>query len=71
MTTKPIASLTLNEKFYPRHHISSANVASIMEAIRLGTTMPAIVISQKTSSLTAGIGPPDSRNSMARNTRSK
>ena len=45
--TKPIASLTLDEKLYPRHTISAPNLASIMEAIRLGEQMPPIVISQK------------------------
>ena len=54
MTTKPIASLQLDETIWPRGSIVAANVAAIAEAMRLGETMPPIVIDRKTSKVVDG-----------------
>jgi hypothetical protein len=52
--TKPIASLVLDETIWPRHQLINANVAAMVEAIRVGMEMPPVLIDVKTSKVVDG-----------------
>lgn len=55
MSTKiPIARLSLNEAFYPRHSINSANMAQITEAILAGEVMPPVLVNRQTHEVVDG-----------------
>lgn len=39
----PVASLVLDYTLYPRHHVNDENVRRIMEALRAGVALPAVI----------------------------
>jgi len=50
----PIESLILNWDIYPRHHVDSANVRSMIDAEEAGVKLPPIVVDRKTKMVVDG-----------------
>lgn len=53
-TTAPVSTLVLDYLLYPRHHVDSHNVTSIVAAMEAGETLPPIVVDAATMRVVDG-----------------
>lgn len=53
-TEVPIGLVMIDETLYPRHKISSGNVARLMEALKAGATFPPVILDEATKKVVDG-----------------